>query len=193
MMNIFDILLLSIAVSMDCFALSILSGVILGKKDWRVILQLSFLFGFFQAMMPLIGWYGTSQFKSLIENFDHWIAFGLLLFLGVKMTSAYLHPEQEKHFDPSKLKVQLLLALADSIDALAVGISFACTGYNDIKSLSLPLWAIGIASFLFSIAGCLLGIRFGARIRRNLKPELIGGIILVFIGFKILFNHIFGW
>lgn len=191
-MNILDILLLSVALAMDCFALSILSGIFMGKRDWRVILQMSFFFGLFQALFPLIGWAGTSHFSHLFQQFDHWIAFGLLLFIGVQMIYEHYHPEV-KRFDPSKLKTQLIMAVADSIDAFAVGISFACTGYDKLSSLTFPLWSIGIVSFLFSVLGCLLGIHSGSRIRKILKPELVGGIILIVIGLKILLTHLMGW
>jgi len=190
-MNILDILLLSVSLAMDCLALSILSGIFMGRRRWRVIVQMSFLFGLFQALFPLMGWAGTSHFSHLFQRFDHWIAFGLLLFIGVQMIHQHLHPEV-KRFDPARFKTQLLMAVADSIDAFAVGISFACTGYDSLGSLTFPLWTIGIVSFLFSISGCLLGIRSGARIRKVLKPELVGGVILIAIGLKILLTHLMG-
>ena len=99
-------------------------------------------------------------------------------------------PEEERFFNPRKLRTQLLLAVATSIDALAVGISFVCTGYQTLRSLTLPLWIIGIVSFLFSIVGNLLGIRFG-KVTHRFKPELIGGLILIGIGCKILYTHLF--
>ncbi len=190
-MNILDILLLSVALAMDCFALSILSGIFMGRRNWRVIVQMSFLFGLFQALFPLIGWAGTSRFSHLFQQFDHWIAFGLLLFIGAQMIHEHFHPEV-KRFDPTRLRTQLLMAVADSIDAFAVGISFSCTGYDRLSSLTFPLWTIGLVSFGFSIAGCLLGIGSGTRIRRLLKPELVGGIILIVIGAKILLTHLLG-
>jgi putative Mn2+ efflux pump MntP len=100
-------------------------------------------------------------------------------------------PEEEQHFNPRRLTTQLLLAVATSIDALAVGISLAVTGCSTILSLRLPLLAIGLGSFFFSLAGNLLGIRFGNGIRRRLRPELLGGAILLFIGTKILLSHLF--
>jgi len=188
-MNILDIFLLSVALAMDCFALSILSGIFMGKRDWRVILQMSFFFGLFQAMFPLMGWAGTSHFSHLFQQFDHWIAFGLLLFIGAQMIHEHFHPEV-KRFDPTRLKTQLIMAVADSIDAFAVGISFACTGYERLSSLTFPLWTIGLVSFGFSVVGCLLGIQSGSRIRKVLKPELVGGVILIGIGVKILGTHL---
>ncbi len=102
-------------------------------------------------------------------------------------------PEERQNFNPVLLRTQLLLAVATSIDALAIGISFACTGYNRVADLTVPLFVIGIVSSAFSIVGYLLGIRFGSAITRRVKPELFGGIILVAIGIKVLLNHLLGW
>ncbi len=192
MAYILDILLLSVALAMDCFTVSIVSGVILNKYRWGVILSMSFLFGLFQAAMPFIGWLGTNRFAEYIESFDHWIAFTLLAYLGIRMIKESFADEEDQKFDPSKIKTQLTMAVATSIDALAIGISFACTGYRTISQLTFPLWAIGITSFLFGIAGQHLGIHFGNAIRRRIRPELLGGIILIFIGVKILITHLTG-
>lgn len=143
--------------------------------------------------MPFIGWLGTKHFAQYIEAFDHWIAFGLLAFLGIRMIKESFEDDEDKHFNPTKIKTQLVLAVATSIDALAVGISFACTGYTSIGELCFPLWAIGIVSFLFGVIGNLLGIRFGSSIRKRLKPDLFGGIILIIIGVKILLSHLLGY
>ena len=182
-------LLLSVALAMDCFTVSIVIGVIQRRRIWRLIMWIAFLFGFFQAMMPLIGWLCTSHFASYIESYDHWIAFGLLAFLGCKMIAESNKVEEQQHLSPEKLSTQVLLAVATSIDALAIGISMAVMGYESVTSLVLPLVLIGVGSFVFSITGHLLGIRFGNGIRKRLRPELLGGIILLFIGFKILLTH----
>ena len=189
-MSFFDIVMLSVALAMDCFTVSIVSGVMMARRWWRVILRLSLLFGLFQALMPLIGWLCTSYFAHYIEAYDHWIAFGMLVFLGGRMIRSAFQPDEACHFEPSSWTTGVTMAVATSIDALAVGISFAMTGYNTFASLSLPLVAIGVGSFLFSVAGHLLGIRFGCNIRRRLQPELLGGIILIGIGVKILLTHI---
>ncbi len=191
MMGIVDILFLSIALAMDCFTVSIVSGVLLRRKVWGVMLRTAFLFGFFQAMMPLLGWLTTSGFQHYIEAYDHWIAFGLLVYLGVGMIRESNRPEEDHHFNPYSLRTQLVQSIATSIDALAVGISMAMMGYQSIGDMTFPLFAIGLGSFVLSIAGFLLGIRFGQNIRKRLKPELLGGIILLFIGFKILITHLF--
>ena len=153
---------------------------------------MAFLFGLFQAMMPLIGWLGISHFQAAMEAYDHWIAFAMLGFIGGRMVWESFDSEEEQHFNPRKLRTQLLLAIATSIDALAVGISFACTGYTSLGQLTLPLIIIGVVSFLFSLIGYQLGARFGRSIARRLKPELFGGIILIGIGVKILAEHLFG-
>ena len=183
--------MLAVALAMDCFTVSIVSGVIVRRWLWGMILRLAFLFGLFQAMMPFIGWLATNHFSEQLETIDHWIAFGLLAFIGGKMIKeSFDNDEEEKHFNPKRLNIQLLLAVATSIDALAVGISFACTGYKEFAQIAYPLFVIGVVSFLFSILGYLFGVRFGKSVARKLKPELLGGIILLVIGIKILFTHL---
>ena len=205
-MSLIDIILLAVALAMDCLTVSIVSGVITNGQ-WKMDngqlaarsnnfqlsqLRMAFLFGLFQAMMPLIGWLGISHFQAYMEAYDHWIAFAMLGFIGGRMVWESFGPEEEQHFNPRRLRTQLLLAVATSIDALAVGISFACTGYTAVGQLTLPLIIIGVVSFLFSLIGYQLGARFGRSIARRLKPELFGGIILIGIGVKILAEHLFG-
>ena len=202
-MNLLDIILLAIALAMDCFTVSIVSGIILTQRDGSFVtsvgvtkepslcvIRMAFLFGFFQALMPLLGWLGISHFQSYMEAYDHWIAFGLLGLIGGKMIWESFSPEEEHHFNPCRLRTQLLLAVATSIDALAIGISFACTGYTALSQLTLPLLIIGLVSFLFSIVGYHLGRCFGKTIIRRLNPELIGGTILILIGVKVLMSHL---
>lgn len=191
-MNSLDIWLLAVALAMDCFTVSIVSGVMVRRHLLGLMLRLAVFFGVFQALMPLIGWLATNHFSEALESIDHWIAFGLLTFIGGKMIKESFKEESEHTFNPQRLSTQLLLAVATSIDALAVGISFACIGYNTLTSLLWPLIIIGIVSFTFSVTGYLLGVRFGRRIERRLKPELLGGIILLVIGVKILMSHLFG-
>lgn len=191
-MNSLDIWLLAIALAMDCFTVSIVSGVIIRRHIWGLVLRLAFLFGAFQALMPFLGWLATSHFSEQLEAIDHWIAFSMLAFIGGKMIKESFDEEEDPSFNPQNLRVQLLLAVATSIDALAIGISFACIGYHSISMLVVPLFIIGLVSFLFSIMGYVLGVRFGKRIARRLKPELLGGVILVAIGIKILVSHLFG-
>lgn len=183
-----EIWLLAISLAMDCFSVSISSGITLRKVCWRTCLIMSFFFGLFQALMPVIGWFCANKFNYLIENFDHWIAFGLLTFLGIRMIKEGTSEEEDCSFDPKKLKVILTLAVATSIDALAVGISFACTDMNTFSAIISPIIIIGFASFVLSIVGQLLGVYFGKRI--NLRSELLGGLILICIGIKILIEHL---
>ena len=192
MLSFLDIALLSVALAMDCFTVSIVCGISCRRWMPRLMLQMSVLFGVFQALMPLIGWLGTSLFSQYLEAVDHWIAFGLLSFLGGRMIreSVSSGNNEEHHSIPSALTTQLLLAVATSIDALAIGISFACTGYKTVAQLSFPLVVIGVGSFLISVLGNRLGIRFGIAIRRKLNPELFGGLVLIFIGIKVLLTHI---
>ena len=197
MMSFLDILLLSVALAMDCFAVSIASGVSLTSPTpnsspvGRGIVRLSVLFGLFQAGMPLVGWLCTTWMAESIEAYDHWVAFGLLAFLGGRMIrDAFSDEEDAHHIDPSDWWTGIVLAVATSIDALAVGISFAVTGYATLSSLLMPLVVIGLGSVLLSLLGHWLGWRFGAGIRRRLKPELLGGIILIAIGMKVLVTHL---
>ena len=192
-MNSLDIWMLAVALAMDCFTVSIVSGVIVRRWLLGMILRMALLFGLFQSVMPLIGWMATNHFSQQLEAIDHWIAFGLLAFIGGKMIKeSFDTAEEEKHFNPRSLNTQLVLAIATSIDALAVGISFACTGYREVEQIAYPLLVIGIVSFLFSLLGYLLGVRFGKSIAHKLKPELLGGIILIVIGVKILVTHLLG-
>lgn len=188
-MSTFEIWLLAVSLAIDCFTVSVASGIILRRIQWRTFFTMAFFFGFFQALMPLTGWSGTNHFSHLIEAYDHWIAFGLLAFLGIRMIREYFKDSEECSFDPTRLKVILTLAVATSIDALAVGISFAFTGYNDLVSLTEPLLAIGFASFVISLTGSLIGIFFGKRF--NFRMEFLGGLVLIGIGTKILIEHLF--
>jgi len=187
-MSTLEIWLLAVSLAMDCFSVSITSGIILRRIRWNIFLTIAFFFGLFQALMPLIGWFSASRFYQMIEKFDHWIAFGLLAILGIRMMKESFEDEAHHHFDPTRLSVILTLAVATSIDALAVGISFACTGMTTWQSIGFPIGIIGIVSFVFSIAGCLIGVYFGKRI--NLRAELWAGIILIGIGVKILIEHL---
>ncbi|MDE5711822.1 manganese efflux pump MntP family protein [Bacteroides sp.] len=187
-----EIWLLAVGLAMDCFAVSIASGIILKQIRLRPMLTMAFCFGLFQAMMPLLGWTGTSLFSHLIETIDHWIAFGILAFLGGRMIKESFKDEERKHeFDPTRLKVILALAVATSIDALAVGVSFACLGIKDFSEILSPIGIIGFVSFALSFVGLLFGIRFGCGMARKLHAEFWGGVILVIIGSKILVEHLF--
>lgn len=187
-MTTLEIWLLAVSLAMDCFSVSITSGIILRRVCMKIFFTIAFFFGLFQGLMPLLGWFGASRFYHLIERYDHWIAFGLLFFLGVRMIKESFDKDEENHhFNPKRLPVILTLAVATSIDALAVGISFACTGMDTLQDILWPIVIIGIVSFLFSMLGCFIGVFFGKRI--NLRAELWAGIILIGIGVKILMEH----
>ena len=187
-----EIWLFAIGLAMDCFAVSIASGILLKRMQLRPMLVMAISFGFFQALMPLLGWIGASFFSHLIESVDHWIAFAILLFLGWRMVlESFKDEDCKQEFDPTKLKVVLALAVATSIDALAVGVSFAFLGIRDCSAILPPIGIIGFVSFVISMIGLMFGIRFGCGIARKLKAELWGGIILILIGLKILIEHLF--
>lgn len=187
-----EIWLLAIGLAMDCFAVSIASGIILKRIQWRPMLVMAFFFGLFQGAMPLIGWLCATTFSHLIEDFDHWIAFIILGFLGGKMVIESFKAEDcRQEFNPASLKVVITLAIATSIDALAIGISFAFLGVKQFSSILSPISIIGFVSFVLSLVGLLIGIRCHCGCARKLHAERWGGIILILIGTKILIEHLF--
>lgn len=191
-MTSFEIWLLAVGLAMDCFAVSIASGIVLRRVQWRAMLLMSLSFGIFQALMPLIGWTAASLFSHLIEEIDHWVAFGILGFLGVRMIREGLKSEDcRETFDPTRLFVVFTFAVATSIDALAVGVSFAFVGMEGVGGILPAVGIIGFVSFLMSLLGLCFGIRCGCGLARKLKAEVVGGVILVLIGCKILVEHLF--
>lgn len=176
---------------MDCFAVSIATGIMCGRVLWRPMAAMALCFGVFQAMMPVIGWAAVTRLSYLVEAIDHWIAFGILAFLGGRMIRESFTADGDSHtFDPTRPITVVVLSIATSIDALAVGISFACLGYGDVRSMAFSIAAIGLTSTLMSVVGLSIGIAFGQQAAQRLKPELIGGIILVLIGVRILVEHL---
>ena len=183
-MSFVEILLIGIGLSMDAFSVSICKGLTTKKFSWKIALTCGLWFGFFQALMPVIGYFLGAQFQQYIEAFDQWIAFGLLFLIGANMICEAL---TEKDSDDSGIahndtpvKTMLLLAIATSIDALAVGISFACIQVRIWSSVLI----IGVTTFLFSIIGVKIGNVFGSKYEKS--AEIVGGIILILIGLKIL-------
>ncbi len=190
-MTTIEIWLLAVGLAMDCFAISIASGILLKRTLWRPMLIMAFFFGLFQALMPLIGWACASTFSHLIEDVDHWIAFAILAFLGGRMVrESFKEEDCRQDFDPTRLKVVLMLAVATSIDALAVGVSFAFLGMKSVTTILSPVGIIGFVSFALSLIGLAFGIRFGCGFARRLKAERWGGVILILIGLKILIEHL---
>jgi len=184
-MNIWTIVVIAIALAMDAFAVSIASGICIRHSRIKHALIMGAWFGAFQAIMPLIGWLAGVKFSNLISTVDHWIALGLLGFVGGKMIYESSRLESlEKKTDPFALKILFVLSLATSIDALAVGLSFALLKVE----ILLPVLIIGIVTFLISFAGVLIGERGGHFFEK--KIELIGGLILIAIGIKIVLDHV---
>lgn len=187
-----EIWLLAIGLAMDCFAVSVASGIILKRFQWRPMLTMAFAFGFSQALMPLFGWLGANSFRHLIENVDHWIAFAILLFLGGRMViESFKEEECRQEFNPTSLKVIFTMAIATSIDALAIGISFAFLGIRECTAILSPIAIIGLVSFILTLVGIIFGIKCHCGCARKLKAERWGGVILVIIGSKILIEHLF--
>ena len=187
-MNTLEIWLTALALAMDSFTVAITVGLILKRIQLRHFFVIAFFFGAFQAIMPLVGWSGSLYFYHFIENFDHWIAFAILVFLGVRMIREGIQDGEEQQFDPTKLATVLVLAIGVSIDALAVGISFTCVGMNTLSSIAYPLVAIGVTSFAMAFGGCFIGSLIGSKLKFPVEP--IGGAVLVILGVKILLEHL---
>ncbi len=185
-MTILELFILAVGLSMDAFAVAVCKGLAIGKINMKHALIVGLWFGGFQALMPLVGYLLGSSFAEYIAAVDHWIAMILLALIGVNMVRESRDKDPE-HADPSLgFKTMLVMAVATSIDALAVGVSMAVTGYDTWSSLSLPLAVIGLVSFFFALLGHWLGIRYGRSVSRRLQPEMLGGVILVALGIKIL-------
>lgn len=179
-----ELLVLAIGVSMDALAVAICKGLSIQKLKLRHAVIVGAWFGVFQALMPTIGWLLGSAFKDLITAVDHWIAFVLLGIIGINMIREALNKEEED-VDPSlALGAMLVLAIATSIDALAVGVTLSLLEVNIIAT-ALP---IGLCTFFISTIGVKIGNVFGARFKS--KAELLGGVVLVLMGVKILLEHL---
>lgn len=184
-MKLIDLLLIGVGLAMDCFAVAICYGFLSERFKWKYIIRLAVFFGGFQALMPVIGWLIGLAFIDLISQIDHWIAFALLGFIGVKMLVEALRKKDEStgvQFD--RLVVLLSLSLATSIDALIVGMSFAFLQVNILEAVLI----IGVISVLFTLLGVGLGKRYGKLLGK--KAEIIGGVVLIGIGIKILIEHL---
>ena len=185
-MTIWEILLLAVGVSMDAFAVSIGKGLTVKKVTFREPLCVALWFGGFQALMPLIGYFLGASFADLVTKVDHWIAFGLLVMIGGNMIREALSGGEEKPADSSfAFKNMLLLAIATSIDALAVGVSLAFLQVNVWTTVAI----IGLTTAAFSAVGLLIGKKVGSRFHAG--AEILGGVILILIGLKILIEHLF--
>lgn len=183
-MGIIELILLSIGLGMDAFAVSVCKGISMKKMNWKKACIIGLYFGGFQAIMPVIGYFFGSSFESIITNIDHWIAFILLAIIGAKMIQEAFQKEEEEYNEDISVKTMLVLSIATSIDALAVGITFAFLKVNLLLAITL----IGTITFILSVIGTKIGNRFGDKYKS--KAELAGGIILIIIGLKILLEHI---
>lgn len=185
-MGFWELFLIAIGLSMDAFAVAICKGLQMPKMNFRHAAVIALFFGGFQALMPLLGWLLGRQFESYITSIDHWIAFALLAVIGGKMVVESFKKEQEAETTLIKLDLKelLVLSVATSIDALAVGITFAFLKVQIVPAVSL----IGLTTFVLSALGVFIGHKFGAKYKS--KAELAGGIILILIGVKILLEHL---
>lgn len=184
-MGIVELLVLSIGLAMDAFAVSICKGLSMKKMSWKKAIIVGTYFGIFQAIMPIIGYFLSKGFESIVTNIDHWIAFILLGIIGGNMIKEALTPEHSENCnDNVGFKTMIILALATSIDALAAGITFAFLKVNLILAITL----IGIITFTLSVIGTKIGNVFGDEYEN--KAEATGGVILILLGIKILLEHL---
>lgn len=189
-MGYIELLVLGVGLSMDAFAVAVCKGLGMKRVNYRHAVVIALFFGAFQALMPLIGWALGTQFESLVTPVDHWIAFALLAFIGGKMLWDAFHEEskegtategQNEHLN---LRELTLLAVATSIDALAVGITFAFLQVNIVFAVTI----IGVTTFVLSLVGVIVGNQFGSRFER--PATIAGGAVLILLGFKILLEHL---
>ena len=184
-MGITELIILAVGLSMDAFAVSICKGLSVRKLEIKHMALAGIWFGGFQALMPLIGYLLGSTFASYVQKFDHWIALILLAFIGLSMIKEAFGEDEEEVGDSFGAKTMFLMAVATSIDALAVGVTFAFLNLNVI----FAVFTIGITTFIFSAAGIKIGNVFGLRFKS--KAELAGGAILLLLGLKIFVEHMF--
>lgn len=183
-MTIVELLVLSAGLSMDACAVAICKGACMREPDWKQNAVIGLSFGFFQGLMPLLGWMLGTRLHHMIQQYDHWIAFILLFFLGAKMIWDALNEEEELVCKPLDIRELLVMSVATSIDALAAGIALAVLQADILPSV---LTIGGITAGL-SFFGVSLGVRFGQRYQR--KAQLIGGTVLILIGARILLDHL---
>jgi putative Mn2+ efflux pump MntP len=183
-MPYYETFLVALSMAMDAFAVCLIAGAMNQANGPRPAFRLSFHFGLFQFIMPVVGWVVGRTVEPLIRDYDHWVAFGLLAFVGLHMIYAALHGEEAQPPDPSRGWTLVLLSIAVSIDALAVGLSLGVLGI----SVWYPAFIIGIVTGMLSLAGLSLGQRLGGTLGKPV--EIIGGVVLIGIGARILFSHL---
>ena len=185
-MSLLEVFLIGVGLSMDAFAVSIGKGLGMRRIDYRTSFALAFSFGLFQALMPVLGWLLASSFAQAIESVDHWVAFALLAIIGGKMILDAVRGDDDGGGSTSTVTFSelMLLSVATSIDALAIGITFAALAVPPFPAVAI----IGITTFAFSLGGVVLGNRFGSRYER--PAGILGGVILIIIGIKVLVEHL---
>lgn len=185
-MGYLELFLIAVGLSMDAFAVALCKGLSMRKLSLKGGAVIALFFGVFQAIMPFFGWILGRQFEAYITAVDHWIAFVLLAFIGGKMLYEAICEKDDEEDAEFRLDIKelLVLAVATSIDALAVGITFAFLQVSILPSVSL----IGVTTFLLSLLGVVIGNRFGIRFKK--KAEILGGVVLCLIGLKILLEHL---
>lgn len=183
-MGIIELLILSVGLGMDAFAVSICKGISMKKMNWKKACIIGLYFGGFQALMPVVGYFLGATFAKAISSIDHWIAFILLGIIGGNMVREAFSKEKENCNDDVGFKAMIILAVATSIDALTVGITFSFLKVNLILAISL----IGIITFVLSVIGTKIGNKFGDKYKN--KAEFVGGIVLILLGLKILVEHL---
>ena len=183
-MGLIELFLIAVGLSMDAFAVSVCKGLAMPKCTFKKAAIVGLWFGGFQALMPAIGYVLGAQFQEAIASIDHWIAFVLLALIGGNMIHEALDNDEEEADASLDVKTMFLLAVATSIDALAIGITFAFLKVSIIPAVCF----IGIVTFIISFAGVKIGNVFGARYKN--KVEIVGGVILILLGLKILLEHL---
>lgn len=183
-MGAIEILLISIGLAMDAFAVSVCKGLAMKKMSWKKAILIGLYFGIFQAVMPVIGYFLGTTFERFITNVDHWVAFILLVGIGINMVKEAFDKESENRNDNVDMKTMLVLSIATSIDALAIGITFACLKIHIV----MPVITIGLITFIISVIGVKIGNQFGDKYGK--KAEIMGGVILILLGIKILLEHL---
>lgn len=182
-MGLLETIFVSVSLAMDAFAVAICKGLSMKEMNWKNAFVIAIYFGVFQMSMPIVGYVLGSGFSDWIKDIDHWIAFILLSFIGIKMITEAFDKEEQIN-DKVDFNTMVMLAIATSIDALAIGITYA---FLNAKNIMFSFVLIGAITFIVSLIGVKIGNKFGDKYGR--KAELIGGFILVFIGIKILVEH----
>ena len=182
-MNYLEITLISLGLAMDAFAVSVCKGLAMKENNIKKALIIGAYFGIFQAIMPVIGYFLGASFASLISKLDHWVAFILLVSIGLNMIKEVFSKDDE-YSENTNFKEMVILAIATSIDALVCGITFASLKTN----IALASISIGVITFILSVIGVVIGKKFGIKLKN--KSQILGGVILILLGIKILLEHL---